>query len=167
MSIADSVRGFWTARTTRERAVLISGTFALITFCVFELAWRPMLHDLERLDEQLPRLRAEVAQLRQAADELPGLKQKAIVRVVDPSKLRAILQRTAIDRGLNVSTMREVGSRIGVTIESASFASWTDWVDDLHRRHGIVVVSVRVVALDAPGMVKIDSTFGPPGVSPS
>lgn len=160
MTTARSNR-IWQSLGARERRVVAFGAIALVVMLGYAAAWRPIARDQARLDEQLPRLRAEAAQLRQAAGEIARLRAQAPSGTLDGSQLAALLARSAAARRLTgaVVTPAADGQRMQTTFARVALADWIAWADELHRTHRIAVVSTRIVALDAPGLVRIESEF--------
>jgi len=159
---AGAVR-FWRERSVREQTVLGAGIVVVLVLLGYGWLWRPMSADLARLDEQLPRLRAQAAQVREAGDEIARLRAKAPGGAIERSQLGALLTRSAASH--EVSGLRlapEAGERgAKVTIDRVRFNAWLAWVDELHRSHRLTLVAARVQAVDAPGMVRIDAEFAP------
>ncbi len=151
----------WHSRSARERRVMTFGLVALLIMLGYAALWRPIARDQARLDEQLPRMRAEAAQLVQAAGEITRLRAQAPAGTLDRSQLAALLTRSAAARKLPGAVVSPApdGQRMQVTFARVALADWIVWSDELHRAHRVALVATRIVALDAPGMVRIESEF--------
>jgi len=154
---------FWQARSARERSVLVGGFGLVVVLLGYMLLWRPMLQDIARLQEQLPRLRAEAAQIGRAGDEVARLRGKALPATQNQQQLLPLMERSAATHGLQgIFAQASNGpSRIRASFERAPFNAWISWVDELHRTHRIVLVSGKLSALDAPGIVRAQVEFAP------
>jgi general secretion pathway protein M len=163
MSREQLANNFWLARSVRERVVLVGGLGFVIVLLGYMLLWRPMLQDIARLQEQLPRLRAEAAQIGRAGDEIARLRGKAPPGALNPAQLLPLMERSASNHGLqgNISKANQGSSRIGASFGRVAFSAWISWVDELHRNHRIVLVSSKLSALDAPGIVRAEAEFAP------
>ena len=154
---------FWQARSARERIVLVGGLGFLIGLLTYMLLWRPMMQDVARLQEQLPRLRAEVAQISSAGDEIARLRAKAPHASLDKAQISALMERSAAAHGLQGSFVNadKERSTISASFARAPFNAWIGWVDELHRSYRIVLVSSKLSALEAPGLVRAEAEFAP------
>jgi len=159
----EQLATFWQARAVRERIVIVGGLGFVVVLLGYMLLWRPMLQDIARLQEQLPRLRAEAAQIGRAGDEIARLRIKAPPGALKPAQLPSLMERSAATHGLqgNISKANKERSKISALFERAPFSAWISWVDELHRNHRIVLVSSKLTALDAPGMVRAEAEFAP------
>lgn len=160
MGYAEAQR-FWQARTARERLALILGLTLALALAGYGWLWRPMLADLARLTEQLPRLRAQAAQLQQAGDEIARLRAQAPGGALARDQLEALLARSAAAHQIAGLTLAvdPATQRVKLTLARTRFDAWLAWTDELHRSHRVVLASVRIAALDAPGMVRVEAEF--------
>ncbi len=162
MSRGD-LQDFWQARSARERIVLVSGPALVVMLLGYVLLWRPMLQDSVRMEEQLPRLRAQAAQIGRAGDEIARLRGKAPAGSLDPAQLATLIERSAATHGLqgSISKADKNSPRVSAAFERVLFSAWVSWVDELHRNHRIVLVSSKLNALDVPGMIRAEAEFAP------
>lgn len=163
MMFGAQLTPFWQERSPRERTVLLGGTGLLIALVAYGLLWRPMQQDLARMDDQLPRLRTQAAQLNYVGDEIARLRGKAPTGSLDSGQLASLIERSALSHGLKVTLTRKdkTGLRMSVTSERTPFSSWLSWVDEMHRAHRIVLVSGKIGSLDTPGWVRIEIELAP------
>lgn len=163
MSLGADLQQAWRTRSARERRILVAGLAVVLLLVTYGWLWRPMVADLARLQDQLPRLRAQAAQLDQAGDEIARLRARAPAGRIERAELGTLLTRSsAMHQIAGVALAPDAdGARVKVTLERARFESWLAWIDELHRSHRIVLVSARLSALDAPGMVRIEAEFAP------
>jgi len=154
---------FWRERSAREQLVLGAGIAIVLALLGYGWLWQPMVADLDRLDEQLPRLRAQAEQMQRAGDEIARLRARPPGGAIDPSQLAALITRSAASHQLTGLRIAPETERRGiqVSMDRARFNAWLAWIDELHRTHRLVVTNVRVHALDAPGMVRIEAEFAP------
>lgn len=168
MNAAPDAVGFWGRRSARERRVLAFGAAAVALLAGYGWVWRPMAADLARMDEQLPRLRAQAAHIEQAAAQLATLRAKPPAGTVDAARMADVLGRAAADAGLaNGKFAWDAGERRArASFERVGFDAWTAWVDGLHRTHRIVLAGARVQSLGTPGWVRVECEFVPAADGP-
>lgn len=156
--MARALRSFWQARSARERMVLAIGAVLVAVLASYGGLWRPLRADLERLADQLPRMRAQATQVKQAAEEIARLRGRAPAGAIERNQLAALLRRLAADHNLPTPALIADAdtARVQATFERVGFDAWLAWIDELHRAHRVVVTSARVSALDRPGMVRAE-----------
>lgn len=161
MTLRAGLQAFWQARSARERVVLAGGAGLILLITAYALLWRPLLIDLARMEEQLPRLRAQAAEVARAGDEITRLRAQAPAGALDPAQLASLIERTAATHGLQgrIAALDKSRSRVSVSLERASFDAWMNWVDELHRGHRVVLTSSKLSALDAPGIIRAEAEF--------
>ncbi|MGV7247189.1 type II secretion system protein GspM, partial [Caballeronia sp. M23-90] len=62
-AITDTANEFWSARTQREKTILMWGGAALAIVIVYLVLWAPAYEGRARLRESLPRMQAQLAQM--------------------------------------------------------------------------------------------------------
>lgn len=154
---------FWARRSARERRILAGGGILVALLLGYGWLWRPVQADLVRMEEQLPRLRAQAQQIEAIGTELAKLRTRPPAGVVAPSQLSPTLSRSAADAGLlHGSFIVEPGEqRVKARFDRVGFNAWAAWVDQLHRSHRLVLVAARIDALPAQGLVRIECEFSP------
>jgi type II secretory pathway component PulM len=159
----ETMRRFWYSRTDREQIALTVGATALCLFAFWNALWRPITQENAHLEVQLPRLRAQAVKLEKSGDEIAKLRAQISGTPLDMRQASAILQRSAVAFGLSdgvIGKSTDGISPVPVQFASTSFATWIAWVDNLHRTHKLWLVSCRITALDASGLVRVEAEFG-------
>jgi type II secretory pathway component PulM len=161
VDFAEAVRSFWEARSARERAVLAAAAVLAVSAALYGLVWEPGLKASARLAAVLPRLRAQVEDMRLQQKEIVLLR-KTSVAVSGAADLRALLRASAA-RGPFAGTAHslewEANDRVRFSAAAADFDRWLQWVGSVQRELGIRVQSCSIAALGEPGMVRIQASF--------
>lgn len=169
MGIGEAVMAFWAERSRRERAVLAGAGALVLAAALYALLWEPGLEARKRLSATLPRLRAQVEDMRLQKKEVellrrtPGASsQGADLRAL----LRASVERSPLQKSVERIEWR-TNDRVLVAAGMVDFDQWLDWVSALQRELGVRLDSCEISALAQPGMVRIEAVFASgPGRGP-
>ncbi|MCK2094559.1 type II secretion system protein GspM [Thauera aromatica] len=159
---ADGLRqqfgNWWLQHPPHERRLMAIGAVVVGVALLWLVGIQPALRTLDEAREQLPRLRAETAQLQAIVHEARGL-QRGRVGNIDlaqvPEALRASLRRA----GLESASVFERGSgRWEIVVESASAASVMDWLAGMPlllqlQTQALDLTRTNVDGRDRPGHV--------------
>jgi general secretion pathway protein M len=146
----------WHLRTPRERRVL-----AVVALAVAALAYAgvaiPLERSRQRLERELPPLRASIASLQRDADEAKRLKSMP-ARNALPTKspLASLASNAGGLAGAQIAVTD--ATHVRVTGEIA-FGALLEWLGNAQATHGVRVESARLEALPAPGRVRADLTL--------
>jgi general secretion pathway protein M len=148
---------FWAARATRERTMLAVATL-VVTFALFYiLLIDPALTGRQRLNQNLPVQRQQVAQMQAMAKEASALAGKSAAPQIVLSKenIEAALARN----GLKPQSVMLTGDFAKVQLAAVSFSGTMNWLDDMRRTALVSVSDAAIVALAQPGMVDATITL--------
>jgi general secretion pathway protein M len=154
-AVFESALQRWRGLNARERRLLVLAFLvsvsALLYLFVFEPAWQAR----SALEEQLPRLRAQVASVeRLAADgrAREGTRSAAFESV---QAVRLALERRVDAAGLRPSLTRlqVSGVVIDLSFREVPFGPWIEWLDAAVREQGLRVLDVSLTREGAPGQV--------------
>ena len=155
------MRQWWTGLSRRERiAVLSAGALValvLIYLAGIEPAWRART----RLAAELPRLRAEAAELDQLAAAAAKLKLRTRT-LESPEQTKAALTRLFAEKNINGAQLREEGERIIVSAKRIEVAAWLAWLKDASGELPLRIAAARMVRVSA-GLVDAEATLAPAG----
>jgi type II secretory pathway component PulM len=163
MSLRPALESFWQTRSKRERLALAAGSALVVLAACYAALWQPMSRDNARMDEQLPRLRAQVAQIARSGDEIERLRAKAPVGSTQPAEAASAAQRAAATFGLQgkIAATDQAGARIHASFERVTMNAWIGWIDELHRNHRLVLVKAKLSSADAPGWLRAEAELAP------
>lgn len=165
MNAGAALAAFWGERSARERAVLLGAAGVLLLAALYAFLWEPGLAARKSLADTLPRLRAELADMRAQREEISMLRKEidAASRSGELQNLvRASVARTRfaaaverLDALANGSVLLQAGP--------VSFDAWLEWVENLQHELGVRLEASRIVALEQPGLVRVEARFAPRG----
>jgi general secretion pathway protein M len=155
-------REWWTGLSRRERiASAMAATLviaALLYLAGIEPAWRARA----RLAADLPRLRAEAAQVDALAIEAKKLRTRALTADT-PAQAKAALSRLLAEKNLPSTTVQEgENQRLVVSMRRAEAAATIAWLKDASSELPLRISAARI-ARAAPGLVDADVTLTPVG----
>jgi general secretion pathway protein M len=153
----ESFSGFWEARNTRERMILAGGGAVVLLGLLYALLIDPALGGRERLNKELPQLRAQVAQLQVLAREATGLTSAAPQnpQPITKESIEADLTR----RGLKAENVNVTGEIARLQLSGASFSALIGWLDEIQKSALVSVVEVNIIALPQPDTVNATLTL--------
>lgn len=161
MSIAATAAGFWNDRSTRERGILLAAGALILAAALYALLWEPGLAARKSLSAALPRLRAQVDDMRRQQREVLALRKQV---GAEPRRgdLKALLQASAARTAFAQAVERAESLSSGMVLMRSgpvSFDTWLQWVESLQRDLGVRLDSCRISALEQPGMVRVEASF--------
>ena len=161
MRIAFGAAGWWNALTGRERLVAGIALALALGAGLYVALWEPGMAARRSLSTALPRLRAQVEDMRWQRAQVLALRAKAGA-ATQRGDLTAMLRASvaqapfsgAIERVdmLSDSKVRVVGGPL-------RFDTWLAWAEALHRELGVRIETCRVNATDQPGLVRVEASF--------
>lgn len=167
MKLFDSAKEYWSTRSPRERTALWLAAAAVIAAAAYLLLLGPGLESRAKLSAALPKLRAQLEDMRQQEKEIALLRKK-IGAKAQRADLKLLLQ-SAVARTSFVNSVVRIdslpGDRAILVAAPVVFDDWIGWVENLQREFGIRLEDCRIAALDQPGLIRIEATFVPAGQS--
>jgi len=159
--MAANAAGFWKDRSARERGFLLAAGALLLAAALVALVWEPGLAARKSLSATLPRLRAQVDDMRRQQKEVLALRKKV---AAEPRRgdLKVLLQASAARTAFAQAVERSDSLASGLVQLRAgpvNFDAWLQWVESLQRDLGIRLDSCRISALEQPGMVRVEASF--------
>ncbi len=169
MGIGETLTAFWAERSLRERTVLAGAGALVLATVLYALLWDPGLEARKRLSATLPRLRAQVEDMRLQKKEVELLRRTP--GITSPNAdlralLRASVERSPLQRSVERIEWR-TNDRVLVAASAVEFDQWLDWVRALQRELGVRLDSCEISALAQPGQVRVEAVFASgPGRGP-
>jgi general secretion pathway protein M len=156
------LREWWTGLARRERmATGLAATFVVIA-ALYLLALEPAWRTRARLTAELPRLRAQAAEMDALALEAKKLNSRALT-VDSPAQARAALVKLAAEKNLGASAVQDGDNqRLVVAVRKADAMSTLALLKDASSELPLRISAARI-SRTAPGIVDADVTLVPAG----
>jgi len=115
----------------------------------------------QSLSVALPRLRAQLEDMRWQREEVLALRKRAGASA-PPGDL-AVMLRASTAQAAFASAVERIeglpGGKARMQAGPVPFDAWLAWIDVLHRELGVLLDACRIVALDQPGMARVEAGF--------
>lgn len=155
------MRQWWIGLSRRERIAVASAAalvaLALVYLAGIEPAWRART----RLTADLPRLRAEAAELDQLAAEAGKLKLRTRT-LESPEQTRSALTRLLAEKNVSGAQIRDEGERFIVSAKRTDAAGWLAWLKDTTSELPLRITSAKMTRVGT-GLVDAEVALAPAG----
>ena len=153
------LREWWVGLGQRERAMTAgAATFALLVIgylVAIEPAWKARA----RLDAELPRLRAQVAEIDALAQEAKGLTGRG--EAADSASAARVALEQGLARanlgGTRVAVLDE--RRVTVNATGVPVTQWLTWTEEAARESRLRIAAVRITRTAVRAVVDAEATF--------
>lgn len=147
-----NARGWWRSRPARERRVLATGAAVVAVLLLVGLVWVPVARTHERLERELPALRASLDALSQQAHEVQRL--RAI-----PATAAGVSPNGSLPTLAGAQMSIPAPGRVRLAASDVAFSALLDWLAAAEAAQGLHVDSARIEALPTAGRVRADLTL--------
>ena len=142
------MKAWWEGLSSRERLLVAGGATLTLVLLLYALAWQPFQASHRRLRQSVVEQRAELAAMRQIAQEIkqlggPNGKPPA----TEGRSLLTVVDQTARAAGLGAAVKRvtpQGENRLGVQFDAVEFDKLVPWLGALERNHRIAIVNLSV-----------------------
>jgi type II secretory pathway component PulM len=166
MKLGATITGFWAACAPRQRAVIAAAITLAVGAALYVLLWEPGLAARQSLSATLPRLRAQLEDMRWQRAEVMALR-KQLGASTPRGDLAALLRASAAQTPFAPAIERieglPGGGKVRMQAGPLPFDAWLAWTGNAQRELGIRVDACRISALDQPGMVRLEAIFAAGG----
>lgn len=161
--LREALMRWLASRTQREQRVLVAGLVLATLAALYALFWAPALAATRGLSTQLPRLRAQVEEMRAHQAQVTALR-KAISESRRDGPPQAVAQALlASDPAFKAARSQwQSSERLAMEIPAIDFDQWLALTGRLQREGGLRVESCTVSALPQRGVVRIEALFAAP-----
>lgn len=153
------LRAWWVGLGRRERAMTAAaGSFALLAV-LYLIALEPAWKTRGRLGAELPRLRAQAAEVAALAQEAKRL-TSAGVAVESAGAAKVALEQSAARVNLNsvgVAVLDE--RRLTASAKGVPVTQWLAWVEAAARESRLRIAAVRISRSPVRAVVDAEATF--------
>jgi type II secretory pathway component PulM len=155
------MKQWWIGLSRRERIAVVSAAVLIALTIAFLGGIEPAWRTRARLANDLPRLRAEAAELDQLAAQAKMLKLRTRT-LESPEQTRAALTRLLSEKNVSGAQMRDDGERFVVSAKRIDAASWLAWLKDASNELPLRIAAARMTRV-ATGLVDAEVTLAPAG----
>ncbi|MFV0543767.1 MAG: type II secretion system protein GspM [Marinicella pacifica] len=143
----------------RERQLLNVGAVLILLTLFWLLVFRPVSNYLNRQAHLKIQLQQQLSAMQQSAGQLTGrqvISQQALPADKTFSawldgQLQQLNLQNAVKRSEPVDD-----KTVTIWLESVSFDTWVDWLQDIHQKYGVTVDQADIIISDRPaGLVNI------------
>jgi general secretion pathway protein M len=153
------LRAWWLGLARRERVMTAAaGSFVLLAL-LYLIAIEPAWKARERLGAELPRLRAQAAEVNSLAQEARQLTSRgAAVESAATAKtaLEQSLARANLG-GARVAMLDE--RRVAVSAKTVPVTQWLAWAEEAARESRLRIAAVRISRTSVRAVVDAEATF--------
>ena len=152
------VRQWWIGLSRRERIATSVAAALVIVSALYLAAIEPAWRAQQRLGAELPRLRAELAELEALAIEAIKLRKSTLPRE-SPAQAKAALAKLLAGKKIPNPGIRDGDEqRMLVSLRRADAASVLAWLEEASTELPLRISSARIARV-APGLVDADMTL--------
>lgn len=142
------MKAWWEGLSSRERLLVAGGATLTLVLLLYALAWQPFQASHRRLRQNVAEQRAELAAMRQMAQEIKQLSGSGSKPATTEGRsLLTLVDQTARAAGLGAALKRvtpQGEDRLGVQFDAVEFDKLVTWLGALERDHRIVIVNLTV-----------------------
>ena len=151
------MKTWWDSLSLRERGLVGGGVALMLALLLYVLVWEPFRASSRQLRQSVATERADLAWMRQAAQEVKRLSRASVARPAgDDRSLLTLVDQTARAAGLGTAMKRvapQGDDKLSVQLDPADFEKIMPWLSALERDHQLVIVSLTVDRTDTLGLV--------------
>jgi general secretion pathway protein M len=145
MSARQRIAAAWQGLTLRERRLLMLGSASLVVLLCWFWVIDPAIKMRKKMQQQLPELRAQAAQLRALAQEVVDLPPAAPVA---QALSREALERSLMDSGLKAEQITLTDGKFMLSFSDVPFSTLTDYLQKAQREQQLTVTEATMTARD-------------------
>ena len=160
------MKAWWDSLSLRERGLIGGGMALTLALLIYALAWQPFRTSYRRLQQSVTEQRADLAWMRQAAQEvqrLRGSSNSASKTAGDGRSLLTRVDQTARAAGFGPALKRiapQGDNQLSVQLEAVEFDQLIPWLAALERNHQILIVNLSVDRTATAGRVNVRLILG-------
>lgn len=156
----SALRSWWLGLSRRERIAAASASAFALAAILFLVAIEPAWRTRERLADELPRLRAQVAQTEALRLEARRLKERGL-RFDNPQSIRAAATKLIAERNLPAAALRPgEGDGMVLALRGVEASNCLAALKELSTELPLRISSARITRV-AAGMVDAEITLMP------
>ncbi len=149
------IQQLWQARNPREQWVLGSGAVILLLLVLIFKIWLPVQRANVRLQQQVPVLQGQLAQMQHEANEWQHLHHTATALPVS-GDLGQQLSASAAVHGLRIASLQVADQQQAeLVMDDVSFDAWVTWIEALQNENHLFVTSCQIARQPSSNRVHV------------
>jgi len=155
----DRIREWWTGLGRRERVLTAIAAAVVVSGLIYAIAIEPAWKTEARLRVELPRLQADLVQIRALQQEAQRLTGRTGAEQSLES-LREALAQSILRANLGADVSTNGTNQVTVTVKSVSGRAWLGWLESFARETRARVVDASIQrAGGAAGLIDASASF--------
>lgn len=152
------MKAWWDSLDARERGLVSGGAALALLILGYALIWEPFQSNHRRLQQRVAEQRADLAWMRQAAQDIQRLSNAGGVAQsqADGRSLLTRVDQTARIAGLGAALKQitpQGSDKLHARLDVVEFDKLLSWLGALEREHRITLISLSVDRTETPGRV--------------
>ena len=153
------LRAWWVGLARRERAMTAAAAAFVLLALVFLVAIEPAWKARVRLAAELPRLRAQAAEMDALALEAKGLKSRGVA-VESVGAARAALEKSLAQASLGGARIAVLDERrVAVSAGGVPVSQWLAWTEEAARESRLRIATARISRGPVRAVVDAEAVF--------
>ena len=154
-----SLRAWWLGLARRERTMTAAAGAVVLLALLYLIAIEPAWKARERLAAELPRLRAQAAEVNSLAQEARGLTSRGIAVESAAAAKTALEQSLARANlgGVRVAVLDE--RRVAVSAKTVPVTQWLAWTEEAARESRLRIAAAQISRTAVRAVVDAEATF--------
>jgi general secretion pathway protein M len=153
------LRAWWLGLARRERVMTAAaGSFVLLAL-LYLIAIEPAWKARERLGAELPRLRAQAAEVNSLAQEARQLTSRGVA-VESAATAKTALEQSLARANLGGARVAMLDERrVTVSAKAMPVTQWLAWAEEAARESRLRIAAVRITRTSVRAVVDAEATF--------
>ncbi len=156
--IARRIGAWWTGLGRRERVLTAIAAVVVVCGLIYSIAIEPAWKTETRLRVELPRLQADLVQIRALQQEAQRLAGRAGAEQSLES-LREALQQSLVRANLSADVSTDGMNQVAVTVKKVSGRAWLSWLESFTRETRASVVDASIQRAGTAGLIDASVSF--------
>ena len=148
---------FWQQRNGRERSLLMLAAGVIALALLYLLLLDPALAGRAKLQQQIPQLRQQVAEMSALSGQHTKL-EAGLSQILDPVS-REVLEKSLAARGIQTQNLSVSDDMVRLQITTVEYAQLMAWLVEMQKTAKLTVEEARLNALPESGQVNVNLTL--------
>ena len=153
------LRAWWLGLARRERVMTAAAVSFVLLALLYLIAIEPARKARERLGAELPRLRAQAAEVNSLAQEARQLASRGTA-VESAATAKVALEHSLARANLGAVRVTVVDERrVAVSAGAVPVTQWLAWAEEAARESRLRIAAVRISRTSVRAVVDAEATF--------